>query len=140
MESPRPNTKKSQATEVSSSKPVKKHAGTQFEANPNLHASQASQDEESKSSPAPKHSITDSFDIDNSILKETDNSNRDDLLTKQRTLTKMTPSSTSRVAEDVSGTTEDSLNKNITAFVSTRYSGCKHGLVARRRLSLFQTG
>ena len=89
-----PKTKqKSQSTQVSlrSSRPIKTDAETQSE-------------------------------IDTSILLENEDGNSDDLPSKQRTLTAMTPSCHSRKAakEDVPQKAEDSLNTNITAFVSTR--------------------
>ena len=94
MKIPSPKTKqKSRSTQVSlgSSRPIKTDAETQSE-------------------------------INNSILQENDDGKSDDLPSKQRTLTTMTPSCQSREAakEDVPEKTEDSLNTNITAFVSTR--------------------
>ena len=128
MKSPNPKTKqKCQSTQVSlqSSRPIRINAETQFEADANLDAGQITLNKESKSSPVSniilKNSIPKSVDIDKSTPKESDHGNRDDLPPKQRTLTKMTPACTSREAEVVLEKRKDSLNTNITAFVSTRY-------------------
>ena len=126
MKSPNPKTKqKCQSTQVSLLRPIRINAETQFEADANLDASQTALNQESKSSPVShiihKNYIPKSVDIDKLIPKESDNGNMDDLPPKRRTLTKMTPACTSREAEVVPEKREDSLNTNITAFVSTRY-------------------
>jgi enoyl reductase-like protein len=121
---------KSQSTQVSllSSRPIRINAETQVKPVADLYASVTALNMENKSSHVShsmhKHSIPTSVDIAKSTPKESDNGYIDVFTQKQGSLTKMTPSCTSREAVYVPETTEDSLNTNITAFVSTRYGGC----------------